>query len=77
MSPSQLYPKPFQISVFVADVERNGVSEKDWQMEESIWAELSKVKTLGEIYPNRLAELIANIQAGGPPMYLGTTLIDE
>ena len=68
------------IHFFVAEVcgdQRDPISEKDYQMEDSEWIPISAVVTLPRLCPSRLQPILQDVLRTNQPVYLGTELIDE
>ena len=49
----------------------------DADMEKSVWVDVSEIKSLPKVFPERLSEVVDNIMNGGAPMYLGTNFTEN
>lgn len=66
--------------IFAAKIEENVKGEAtgfDADMEKSVWVDVSEIKSLPKVFPERLSEVVDNIMNGGAPMYLGTNFTEN
>jgi 8-oxo-dGTP pyrophosphatase MutT (NUDIX family) len=66
--------------IFVAELNSLGrelPTEKDFEMEESVWIPIEEVTELPELCPSRLQPVMSQVLESESPIYLGTEYITE
>ena len=66
--------------IFVAELssqERKLPTEKDFEMEESVWIPIAEIPELPELCPSRLRPVMSRVLESERPVYLGTEYITE
>jgi len=66
--------------IFVAELssqERKLPTEKDFEMEESVWIPIAEIPELPELCPSRLRPVMRSVLETESPIYLGTEYITE
>ena len=66
--------------IFVAELssqERKLPTEKDFEMEESVWIPIAEIPELPELCPSRLQPVMSRVLESERPVYLGTEYITE